>query len=848
MSEEIIQIWDDKAHTKKVYPVTTTEAIISPSGKSVADDVREQVEDGMADLSAIKSSAQVATAQAREATTRANRAADSATIAANNPPYINVQTKTWMVFSNGSYVDSGICAEGQTEVTKDNIVRALGYQPAKDAAVMHNTGNEEINGEKVFNDDCTFDGNQTKFGGDLVTDTDFYQHGHIDQADGAFAKITALSSKIGNLQTGKQDKLTSGANIKTINGTSVLGSGNIVIPKGDKGDKGDKGAAGTSFTGAVPMYDETGDALDATMTQHAISAEIYDVAGVDKTVSFGNELLTKTGIIKSDGTFNGNYTWPRTDYIPIPAFTKSIHMTQLMTNKNVGYALALYDSSQAFLRGFYVTTYSPDNSLTLQGEDLADAQYIVCSCYSGTTAFSIDFNVFSEGRVGVLEHRADALESEVATIIKSREILPLGVFDNIAKPWLQSAGVLNNLLAEGGIGNGFLLKEGGQLVGLQLDRFAYIKTASAPQLALDAATVVLKVKKSANTARTLAIVYNDGVKTYITDSAVASVGQEFKQVGATNPVTVAKVGAVADDYYTLWIPVRGRKIVTIISYTDSAMTQKERLVLDSDMCAGFWGEIAFDEIDYEYAYRSRAEKLGSRVAGKNIIVFADSLQPFSYALAYDYGMNVTLMGVGGTTMGYLGAESTWIQNDARVQTFNAAAPESVDFILNCQGQNGVLTESNAAEVEYVLTHKRWYFDTSSTDPWASLSASDKLRFTSSACIYAMFFSMCRHYIGAACAISDIYRTLGSGRTAATWDAATFANYLFTGENAEKREVLKGMAAKLGAIWIENKNRDSVAAANAYHPMDGVHPPQQIATDWAANIAETLGIFHDKHGE
>jgi hypothetical protein len=34
----------------------------------------------------------------------------------------------------------------------------------------------------------------------------------------------------------KQDVLTSGTNIKTINNTSVLGSGNISIPKGDKGD------------------------------------------------------------------------------------------------------------------------------------------------------------------------------------------------------------------------------------------------------------------------------------------------------------------------------------------------------------------------------------------------------------------------------------------------------------------------------------------------------------------------------------------------------------------------------------------------------------------------------------
>lgn len=43
---------------------------------------------------------------------------------------------------------------------------------------------------------------------------------------------------------GKQDKLISGENIKTINGTSVLGSGDIVIPKGDPGEQGPVGPAG----------------------------------------------------------------------------------------------------------------------------------------------------------------------------------------------------------------------------------------------------------------------------------------------------------------------------------------------------------------------------------------------------------------------------------------------------------------------------------------------------------------------------------------------------------------------------------------------------------------------------
>ena len=42
----------------------------------------------------------------------------------------------------------------------------------------------------------------------------------------------------------KQDNLVSGNNIKTVNGTTLLGSGNISIPKGDKGDTGARGLQG----------------------------------------------------------------------------------------------------------------------------------------------------------------------------------------------------------------------------------------------------------------------------------------------------------------------------------------------------------------------------------------------------------------------------------------------------------------------------------------------------------------------------------------------------------------------------------------------------------------------------
>ena len=46
----------------------------------------------------------------------------------------------------------------------------------------------------------------------------------------------------------KQDLLVSGTSIKTVNNTSLLGSGNIDIPKGDKGDTGATGADGITPT------------------------------------------------------------------------------------------------------------------------------------------------------------------------------------------------------------------------------------------------------------------------------------------------------------------------------------------------------------------------------------------------------------------------------------------------------------------------------------------------------------------------------------------------------------------------------------------------------------------------
>lgn len=67
--------------------------------------------------------------------------------------------------------------------------------------------------------------------GDVVLEyVDYYQY---EQHEEAFYGLSENVIEMENLLQGKQDKLVSGTNIKTINGLSVLGEGNIVINGGE---------------------------------------------------------------------------------------------------------------------------------------------------------------------------------------------------------------------------------------------------------------------------------------------------------------------------------------------------------------------------------------------------------------------------------------------------------------------------------------------------------------------------------------------------------------------------------------------------------------------------------------
>ena len=111
--------------------------------------------------------------------------------------------------------------------------------------------------------------------------------GGIPKSDLASAVQTSLGKADTALQShqdisGKQDKLVSGTNIKTINGQSVLGNGDIVISGGGSGTITEVKANGTSI------------ATSGTANIPAASTSVYGVTKLTSSTSSTSTTLAAT--------------------------------------------------------------------------------------------------------------------------------------------------------------------------------------------------------------------------------------------------------------------------------------------------------------------------------------------------------------------------------------------------------------------------------------------------------------------------------------------------------------------------------------------------------------------------
>ena len=120
--------------------------------------------------------------------------------------------------------------------------------------------------------------------------------------------LTRYDSKIKNVIATKQDALVSGTNIKTINNTSILGSGNISISGGTPTDVQINGTSITSNNVADIQTNGTYNSISnkiATMSDIISSGFVnFSGGGYCKNVSSWNNVICMTWRVKTTGTYD----------------------------------------------------------------------------------------------------------------------------------------------------------------------------------------------------------------------------------------------------------------------------------------------------------------------------------------------------------------------------------------------------------------------------------------------------------------------------------------------------------------------------------------------------------------
>lgn len=171
------------------------------------------------------------------------------------------------------------------------------------------------------------------------------------------ADLVTIGEQVKTKLSEKQDLLVAGTNIKTINGESILGPGNVDISDGEDGkstyqlwlDEGNTGSVAdfleaergpSGYTGTVGELEVRNDvkSIDATAALSALQGKLINdkLEGVIQNYTTG-------GYLKSDGTVQSHTDYMyTTDYIPVTA-GDTIRYNYVTSNGNI--YMVLYNES-----------------------------------------------------------------------------------------------------------------------------------------------------------------------------------------------------------------------------------------------------------------------------------------------------------------------------------------------------------------------------------------------------------------------------------------------------------------------------------------------------------------------
>lgn len=341
------------------------------------------------------SSASAASTSASNASTSATNAASSATSASSSASTASTQatnaatSATNAAASETAAAASATSAAASFDSFDDRYLGAKSSDPSVD-----NDGNALVTGAMYFNstvNEMRVRTSGAAWAAAYVPSSGYLTSGDIGSTVQAYdADLTAWS---GVSTSAKQDTLVSGTNIKTINGTTVLGSGNIVISTGS-------GATATapltltsssatfqyltsSFTGAIITLPDatTLSTGPSTFSLHNASAYVMVIknsAGTllgfikpgtevvcslsDNSTAAGTWGLVGASILEVDAQGLLTYSLSSTNYLNCISLSETKHLlTVAGTN---GLLAFVYDDTT----GTFGTIYTVDASNSIQAK------------------------------------------------------------------------------------------------------------------------------------------------------------------------------------------------------------------------------------------------------------------------------------------------------------------------------------------------------------------------------------------------------------------------------------------------------------------------------------------------